>query len=102
MSFIRSSSAETYNRPSPEEVIKQTELLNTALKRMRKAKRKWELAFDPDSRSKFDPDVRQALLFTYLTREKDYKIQLGISRNMLHRAGTRRHRRKQRKTLRRK
>ena len=94
MSFIKSSSSSTHHHPSPEEVTKHTQLLNTALEKMLKARTKW-LRED-------DPDMRQARHFTYVTRQMEYKIQLGRSHDVLHRGGTRRHRRKHRKTLRRK
>jgi hypothetical protein len=58
---------------------------------MLEAKRKWL--------HEFDPDLRQALHFTYVTRQMEYNIQLGRSHDILHRAGTRR-RRRHRKTRR--
>lgn len=94
MGFIKSSSSSTHHRPSPEEVAKHTKLLNTALEKMLEAETKWKL--------EFDPELRQARHFTYVTRQMEYKIQLGRSHGVLHRGGTRRHRRKHRKTLRRK
>ena len=84
MSFIKWSSSSTHHHPSPEEVTKHTQLLNTALEKMLKARTKW-LRED-------DPDMRQARHFTYVTRQMEYKIQLGRSHGVLHRGGTRRRR----------
>ena len=84
MGFIKASSSSSHRRPSPEEVAKHIELLNTALKKMREAKKEW-LRED-------DPDMRQARHFTYVTRQMEYKIQLGRSHGVLHRGGTRRRR----------
>jgi hypothetical protein len=94
MSFIKSSSSTKHNRPSPEEVTRNMKLLDDALRKMLEAKRKWL--------HEFDPDLRQALHFTYVTRQMEYDIQRRRSHDILYRAGTRRHRRKHRKTLRRK
>ena len=94
MGFIKSSSSSTHRRPSPEEVAKHTQLLNTALEEMLKAETEW-LRED-------DPDMNEGRYRTYVARQMEYKIQLGRSHSVLHRGGTRRHRRKHRKTLRRK
>jgi hypothetical protein len=93
MSFIKSSSSKTHNRPSTEEVTRNIKLLDTALRKMLEAKKQWL--------REFDPDLRQALHFAYVTRQMEYNIQLGRSHDILHRGGTRRrHRRKHRKTRR--
>ena len=94
MGFIKSSSSSTHRRPSPEEVAKHTQLLNTALEEMLKAETEW-LRED-------DPDMNEGRYRTYVARQMEYKIQLGRSHSVLHRGGTRRNRRKHRKTLRRK
>ena len=94
MSFIKASSSSSHRRPSPEEVAKHIELLNTALKKMGEAKKEWLF--------EFDRDVKPARHLTYLTRQMEYDIQLRMTHDVLHRGGTRRHRRKHRKTLRRK
>ena len=94
MSFIKASSSSTHRRPSPEEVAKHTQLLNTALEEMLKAETEW-LRED-------DPDMNEGRYRTYVARERDYKTQLRMTHDVLHRGGTRRHRRKHRKTLRRK